>query len=227
MSVFIRGMNGLLRWLFRAVCRIDHEELKKIPRSGPLILVGNHINFLEVPILAPHLDNPALTGLAKRETWKNPLFNLLFNLWGIIPIDRNMVDREAFNLAAAALNQGKILAISPEGTRSKNGRLLPGKPGVVALAIRTQAPLLAAGFYGYENFWSNLKSLRRTDFHIRVGRPFRINMAGQLLSRDVRQAVTDEIMYKIAELLPERYRGHYQFDHPPVFQYLVDLPSGQ
>ncbi|PKO14336.1 MAG: 1-acyl-sn-glycerol-3-phosphate acyltransferase [Chloroflexi bacterium HGW-Chloroflexi-10] len=221
MKANIRAVNWFLRRIFQTICRIDVEEFKKVPVNGPIIMVGNHINFLEAPVLLPHLDNPAVVGMAKSESWKNPLFNFLFNNWGVIPIDRGVVDREAFRLSEEALLQGKILAISPEGTRSKDGRLLQGKPGVVALALRSNAPMLPIAFYGYENFWNNLKHFRRTDFHLVVGKPFRLNMNGDTLSRDVRQAVTDEIMYKIAELLPEKYRGHYQFNDQVSYHYVV------
>jgi 1-acyl-sn-glycerol-3-phosphate acyltransferase len=216
-----RVVNWFLRRVFQTVCQIDVQDFKKVPLTGPCILVGNHINFLEAPVVLSHLDNHMFTGMAKKETWDNPLFHFLFNQWGIIPIDRNEIDREAFRRSTQALSQGKILAISPEGTRSKDGRLLQGKPGVTALVLRSQAPLLPVGFFGYENFWKNLKRLRRTEFHMVVGEPFRLKLSGISLSRDVRQAVTDEIMYKIAELLPEKYRGHYQFDGEIDYRYVV------
>jgi 1-acyl-sn-glycerol-3-phosphate acyltransferase len=202
-------VNWFLRRVFQAVCRIDTSVMSSFPVQGPLIVVGNHVNFLEAPILLPHLAPRPLIGVAKRESWKNPLFYFLFNMWQVIPIDRGTVDREAFRLSIEALQQDKILAVFPEGTRSKDGCLLQGKPGIVALAVRSNAPLIPIAFYGHENFWSNLKRLRRTDFHIVVGKPFRLDIGSEALSRDARQAVTDEIMYKIAELLPPRYRGYY------------------
>ncbi|HMN60403.1 MAG TPA: lysophospholipid acyltransferase family protein [Anaerolinea sp.] len=219
MSASQRAVNWFLRRVFQTVCRIDVDAFKQVPRSGPYILVGNHINFLEVPVIVAHLDNPDFTGLAKKETWNNPLFHFLFNQWELIPIHRDMIDRQAFDQATQVLSRGKILAISPEGTRSKHGRLLQGKPGVVALAVRSQAPLLPIGLYGYENFWYNLKRLRRTEFHMAVGKPFRLQLNGVALSREVRQAVTDEIMYRIAELLPHRNRGHYHFEGEVNYRY--------
>jgi 1-acyl-sn-glycerol-3-phosphate acyltransferase len=217
-----RFVNWVLRRVFQAVCRIQRAELRHVPAQGPLILVGNHVNFLEAPVLLPHLDPRPVTGIAKRESWKNPLFNFLFNQWEIIPIDRGAVDREAFRLAAEALAQEKILAIFPEGTRSMDGCLLQGKPGVVALAMRGKAPLVPMALYGHENFWQNLKHLRRTNFHIAVGKPFRLDTHGEALSRDARQEITDEIMYKIAELLPARYRGYYKDVDRVQYRYLVD-----
>jgi len=219
----LRVMNAVLRFVFQIVCRINPKDFKKVPVEGPLILVGNHINFLEVPVFLPHVDHPNVIGIAKRESWKNPLFNFLFNQWGIIPIDRGMVDREAFRLTEEALASGKVIAMSPEGTRSKDGCLLQGKPGVVAIAVKTKSPLLPVAFYGYENFWQNLKRLRKTDFKVVVGKPFQLNLNGKALSREVRQAVADEIMYKIAELLPEKYHGYYKTDHKVTYQYLEDI----
>lgn len=216
-----RLTNWILRLVFRTVCRIDIEELKKIPQNGPMIIVGNHINFLEAPVLVPHLDNPNLISVAKKESWKNPLFKFLFDRWGIIPLDRDAVDREAFRLMLAAIGTGKILVVFPEGTRSIDGQLLQGKPGVVTLVLRSGVPVLPVGLHGYEDFWDNLKQLRKTDFHIKVGKPFRVNFNGDALSREVRQAVTDEIMYKIAELLPEKYRGYYSFDNTVNYRYAV------
>jgi 1-acyl-sn-glycerol-3-phosphate acyltransferase len=223
MSAKLRITNWVLRRFFQTICAIDVYELRKIPPRGPLMVVGNHINFLEGPIMMPHLDPRPCTGIAKEESWKNPLFNFLFNLWGLIPIDRGMVDREAFRLSIEALSAGKILAIAPEGTRSQTGQMQPGKPGVVALAARSGAPMMPVGFYGHTNFWHNFKRLRRTPFHIRIGKAFRLKPGVDAMARDVRQVATDEIMYKIAELLPEEYRGYYHAVDQVKYQFIEDL----
>lgn len=221
MKAGFHTVNAFLRGVFGLVCHLDDRELARIPKSGPLILIGNHVNFLETPIFLAWADNPAITGIAKCESWKNPLFYFLFNLWEIIPIQRGTVDREAFRQAFAALDRGKILALSPEGTRSKTGCLVKGKPGISYLAARSGVPILPAIFWGHEDFWVNLKHLRRTDLHITVGEPFRLSVEGLSQSRDVREAVADEIMYKLAELLPEKYRGVYAFEKPVEYRYLI------
>lgn len=215
-----RVVNWFFRLIFRTVCRIDSEELKKIPAHGPLIIVGNHVNFLEGPVLLPHMDSPEVIGIAKKESWDNPLFKALFDLWGIIPIDRDAVDRDAFRDMVGVLKGGKILVVFPEGTRS-GGQMLQGKPGIVAIIARSGAPILPVGLHGYENFWTNLKQLRRTDFHIKIGQPFHLDLNNDPLSRELRQAATDEIMYKIAELLPERYRGYYAFSQAVQYRFAV------
>jgi 1-acyl-sn-glycerol-3-phosphate acyltransferase len=222
MSFKFRAVNWVLRRFFQTICRIDVKELRKIPRTGPVIMVGNHINFLEAPVVLCHVDNPLFTGIAKQETWKNPFFNFLFNTWGIISIDREEISREAFQMAVQALKDGKVMAISPEGTRSMTGRMLQGKPGVLALVLRSNAPLIPVAFYGYVDFWKNIKHLRRTDFHVVVGKPFKLKLERSAPSRETRQVMTDEIMYKVAELLPEEYRGYYQFEGKVDYQYVVD-----
>jgi len=223
MSFKYKAVNWVLRRFFQMLCKINAGDFKQIPRNGPAIMVGNHINFLEAPVVMAHMDNPRFTGIAKRESWKNPLFHFLFDTWDIIPIDREEISREAFQQAVQVLKDGKILAIAPEGTRSIDGQMLQGKPGILALAMRSQAPIIPVGFSGYVKFWDNLKHFRRSDFRMAVGKPFRLNSGNASLSREERQAATDEIMYRIAELLPEEYRGHYQFEGRRTYQYTVDL----
>ena len=75
--------------------------------------------------------------------------------------------------------------------------------------MHSGAPLLPLVYYGGEHFRSNLVRLRRTDFNIRVGRRFTIETGGVKVTRPVRQAITDEIMYQLAGLLPPVYRGVY------------------
>jgi 1-acyl-sn-glycerol-3-phosphate acyltransferase len=119
------------------------------------------------------------------------------------------VDFKAFSLAQDALANDKIMIVAPEGPRSNDGKLNKGYPGIVLLAIRSGVPILPVVFYGNEALNKNLKSLKRTKMVIRVGEPFTINFKDQALSRDFRQEVTDEIMYQLAVLLPEDYRGVY------------------
>ncbi len=220
MTAVQKVTNWVLRQVFGALCLVDAEGLQRVPRKGPYIVVANHVNFLEVPVSMAFLDNPMVTSLAKKESWNNPLFHFLFNQWGYISLDRDAIDRDAFQVSIQALREGKILAVSPEGTRSKTGCLQQGKPGVAVIALRSGAPMLPVAFFGYERFWQNFKHLRRSDFHVAVGEPFRLALDGASLSRDIRQAVADEIMYKIAELLPEKYRGYYQYDQKIKYQYL-------
>jgi 1-acyl-sn-glycerol-3-phosphate acyltransferase len=101
-----------------------------------------------------------------------------------------------------------IVAIAPEGTRSGDGCLRRAKPGIGLLAAHTPAPILPIAFFGHERIWSNLRCLRRTDFHIRVGPLLRVRADGRW-TPGRRQGLADEVMVQIAALLPEEYRGAY------------------
>jgi 1-acyl-sn-glycerol-3-phosphate acyltransferase len=79
----------------------------------------------------------------------------------------------------------------------------------VILAQKTNVPILPVAHYGGEFFWDNLKRLRRTDFSIVVGQPFRIKTEDYKVNSEVRQKIVDEIMYQIAALLPPENRGLY------------------
>ena len=196
------------RGLTRLLCRIDGESLNSIPQQGPLILVCNHINAIELPIVFPRLHPRPVTGFAKSETWENPILGPLFDIWDVIPIQRGQVDITALRQGLKVLDDGKILAITPEGTRSGDGRLQQGHPGVVMLALHSGAPILPLVYYGSETFYRNVRRLRKTDFRIRVGKPFQIETPRKVTT-ELRRKITDEIMYQMALLLPPQNRGYY------------------
>ena len=83
------------------------------------------------------------------------------------------------------------------------------------LAVHSGAPILPMAHWGGENFLRNLPRLRRTDFHIRVGKPFKLELEGVKMTREVRQQIADEMMLRIAELMPLEYHGEYEKVTPP------------
>lgn len=224
MSLTAYVVNGAIKRLTRILCRVNDAQLDRIPKSGPLILVTNHINFLDAPLLYTHLQPRPVTGVAKIETWDNPLLGLLFSLWGAIPLRRGEADVEAIRKCLEALEQGKIVAIAPEGTRSGHGRLQQARPGVVPLALRSRAPLLPIVYYGGEQFRGKIKRFQRTDFTILTGDPFHLDSRGMTVTRQVRQRMVDEIMFQMAALLPPDYRGAYSDLTQATQDYLVFTP---
>lgn len=205
------------------LCRIDAPDLFKIPKHGPLIVYSNHTGQIEVPLMYAHLQPRPITGLAKMETWNGWFLRWIFNLWGAIPIRRGEADMEAIRKSLVALEKGYILAIAPEGTRNRTGKLIRAHPGVFTLAMRSGAPLLPVAHWGGENFLTNTKQLKRTDFHVRVGKPFKLDPGRERVSREIRQQIVDEMMYRLAALLPEYYRGAYSDLENATGNYLCDL----
>jgi len=202
-------VNSTLRFVANMICRVDDEQLAKVPDHGPLILVANHVNFLEVPIVFLHLQPRPVTGYVKASNWRNPFFRFLFDLWEGIPLQRGEAHMSAFRRGLTALAKGQILAVAPEGTRSGDGRLQEALPGVVVTALHSGAPLLPLVYYGAEHYRENLLRLRRTPFRIVVGDPFFLHTNGLPVTREIRRRMTDEIMYQLAALLPPQYRGVY------------------
>jgi 1-acyl-sn-glycerol-3-phosphate acyltransferase len=198
-----------IKSITRILCNIDDSQLSRVPEQGPLIIVSNHINFIEVPVVYTHLQPRAITAFVKSETWENPFMGFLFDLWGGIPIQRGEADSNAIRSGLVALKQNKILAITPEGTRSGDGKLQRGHPGIVMIAHLSEAPIIPLVFYGGEKIGKNLKRVKRTDFNIRVGNMFKLLFPKGKPDRDLRITMTDEIMYQMAALLPPDYRGYY------------------
>jgi 1-acyl-sn-glycerol-3-phosphate acyltransferase len=208
-TLTFRFVNTVLKRLTRIVCRVDDAQLARVPMQGPLIIIANHINFLEVPLVYTHLLPRPVTGFAKAEYWQNPLMRPLFKLWGGIPLNRGVADVRAFRLALEALEVGRIIAVAPEGTRSGDGKLQRAHAGAVILALRSEVPILPMAYYGGEDFWRNIARFRRTDFHVAVGQPFHLNVGENRITSQARQQMADEMMYQIAALLPPAYRGVY------------------
>lgn len=180
----------------------------RIPTRGPLIIVVNHINFFEVPLVYTLLIHLRPRALTKAETWRLPGLRLLANIWKGIPIKRGAVDTEAFAKAYRFLGDGGVLVVAPEGTRSRHGRLQRGNPGVVTLAARSGVPVLPIAHWGGEEVVPYLKKFVRPIVRVRCGSP--LNVPPEAADRrDLRAAEIDRIMRALASLLPPGYRGHY------------------
>lgn len=202
-------INSAIRLYTNLTCRIDAPDLKDFPQHGPLIAIANHTGQIEAPLLFAHLQPRNITGWAKAEIWENWFLRWVFTTWGMIPLHRGEADMTALKLALKALAEGRIFGLAPEGTRNKTGKLIRAMPGTVIVALHSGAPILPIAHWGGESYLANLKRFKRTDFHIRLGKPFKLNVTGVKVTSEIRQEIVDEMMYEIAKLLPEEYRGEY------------------
>jgi 1-acyl-sn-glycerol-3-phosphate acyltransferase len=202
-------VNSVVKLFSNVVCDIDDNEINKIPKEGPYIIIANHINFLDIPLLYTRLIPRPVVGFSKIENWDNPLYKFLFKFWEAIPLVRGTADMKALRTGIKALKEDKMLAIFPEGTRSHNGQLGSGHPGMVLMAMRSGAPIIPIISYGHENYKEMLRKLRRSFVKIKVGNPFYVNIDNEVEPRDIRTEITKEIMYQLAALLPHQYRGYY------------------
>lgn len=210
MRITERIANRFIKILIHMVCKLDTTDMRKMPRIGPGILMTNHTSNIEGPVVYVCMRPRNTTGLAKIELWDKPLTRFLMNLWESIPIHRGRVDSVAIRACVQALEGGTFLGVAPEGGRSKNGILKQAQRGVAMLAARTGAPVYPTAQWGFIDIGSNLKRLRRTPVTIRIGPPFTVRLPENTRpsAQDLRR-IADEMMYQLARLLPERYRGVY------------------
>ena len=202
-----------LRLLVALAVRAHVRGREHVPRTGPLLLVSNHLSWADPPLLVA--TSPRLLNfLAKAELWEHPVLAFLGRHHGELRVRRGEADRQAIRDAEALLERGGFLGIMPEGTRSKTGGLIPGQPGAAYLAIRCNVPVLPAAVWGTEAIQKPADLLRRPRVEVVFGKPFTLDPG---LRKNL-AAATEQIMRAIAALLPERYRGVYReaVSPPPV-----------
>jgi 1-acyl-sn-glycerol-3-phosphate acyltransferase len=215
-----RIVVGSLKGITSLICRIDDAELGGVPKQGPLIIYCNHVNILEIPIVYTHLQPRIVHGMMLAERWKIPILRWMLDVTDTIPIHRGEADLLAIRQGLKALKKGEMIVILPEGTRSRDGKLQPAHPGVVLLALHSHAPLIPVAYYGAECYKENLRRLKRTDFHLRVGKAFHLDPHGATVTRPVREKMMDELMFQLAAVLPPEYRGHYADQAAATTQYI-------
>ena len=204
-------VNALIRGIVQLLCTVHGSELNRIPRKGPAIWVTNHTTNLEGPIYYVLTDPRRKTALGKQELWRNPVTRFIMQLWGVIPLNRRGADRRAMQRARRVLERGDFLGIAPEGTRSMSGRLQRGRPGAAMIATAANVPIYPMVQWGIGDLVQNLRRLRKTHLHFRVGTPFYLHVPeGRAPKPAELRQMADEIMYQLAVLLPPRLRGYYR-----------------
>jgi 1-acyl-sn-glycerol-3-phosphate acyltransferase len=192
------------------LARVEVEGLEHVPGKGPYLLLTNHLHWLDPPaLMAAFPYRGYVFAAAKREKhwFFGPLFRSLDAIW----VHRGEVDRKALRQALAVLRGGGVLGMAPEGTRSDTGTLQQGRGGAAYLAYRANAPVVPVVVAGQENVFSALKNLRRARIRIVFGPPFappELPLGEKASAAEIR-AFTEEIMYRLAAILPLEYRGIY------------------
>jgi 1-acyl-sn-glycerol-3-phosphate acyltransferase len=200
-----RFVQRLIALLVRATMRVRVEGLEHVPRSGPAIIAGNHLSLLDSVVVIPCLRRPVILLLAEElRVW--PWIGLVLGRIGnAILVRRGSGERRPIELGAAVLDAGGIVAVAPEGHRSRSGGLQRGRNGVARLAIRTGAPIVPVAIWGQERAFGSWCRLRRAPVDVRFGAPPSLaNVNGSAPA-----AVTTRVMLEIARLLPREYRGVY------------------
>ena len=196
-------------WIRATLLVVTSREVagkENIPRKGALIFTCNHFSVGDPPLLIGIFPR-RIVWMAKQELFDAPVFGKLYNMGGFIPVRRFEGDLRAIRRSQDVLRRGHVLGMFPEGTRS-GGKLGPGEPGTALIALRSGAPVLPVAIWGTEHVKLPRDLFRRTKAHVRFGESYRLPNPGRI-TREAIAAGTDEIMHRIAELLPAEYRGKY------------------
>jgi 1-acyl-sn-glycerol-3-phosphate acyltransferase len=205
----------------KIIADIEVHDMEKLP-AGNFIAAANHLGRLDTAILLCIIDREDIIMPVAEKYRNHPLFGAIGRAVNAIWLNRFEADYPALREILARMQNGGMLVIAPEGTRSKTEALQEGRMGVAFLASKSGYPVLPVGLTGTEDrrIMENLKRFRRSKITVRAGDLFHIQIPkGKGREQAMREA-TDEIMCRIAALLPEKYRGVYA-DQPRLKELLA------
>lgn len=208
MSWFYYVGRLVMRILLYLLTRWQVRGRENIPSQGPLLVVANHLNLADPPLIGVSLGRKAIF-IAKEELFRSRLSGYFVRNFGAFPIHRGQLDRKALRQAQGVLDQGMALIMFPEATRSNNAQLQLALPGSALIALRGGAPILPVGITGTERLKGAAWLLRRPRIIVNIGSPFHLPPVSSKLTKVELVELTNFIMGHIAELLPVEYRGNY------------------
>lgn len=196
-------------WVFtHLICRYRVSGLDHIPSQGPLLIVANHLSWYD-PILVGVVLHRRAWFFTKVELFRWPIIGLGCRLTGQIPVHRGESDRAALEKGLSYLQEGKVLVVFPEGSVARQGQMLTAHMGAAMLAIRSGVPVLPIAHTGTRRVLrSPLFWFPRVD--IKIGKPYTPILPEGISRKAGLQLVTENMMTRIASMLPEENRGVYK-----------------
>ncbi len=187
-------------------CQVRGRE--NVPSQGPLLIVANHLNLADPPLLSVSISRKVVF-MAKEELFRSRFSSYFIRGFGAFPVHRGRLDRKALRQADRIFDDGLALIMFPEGTRSKNAQLQPAFSGSALIASHSRVPILPVGIIGTEKIKGVFWMLRRPQITVNIGCPFYPPPVSSRLTKVELAEFTNSIMRHIAELLPVEYRGNY------------------
>lgn len=210
-----------IRLILSLIARVEIIGFENLPAGG-FVIAANHIGRLDAALAYYVLDRPDILMVVAEKYEKYAIFRWLVKLTNGMFVDRYNADIHAIRETLRRLQQGQVFTITPEGTRSKSGNLIEAKPGGIYLAWKAGVPVLPVALTGTEDALvvERLKHFKRLDIKVVAGPAFSLPREVKGKDRDAAmQQYTDEVMCRIAALLPPERRGVYA-EHPRVKELL-------
>ncbi len=201
--VLYEGMRWLAICVFALVARVQLRGRYNVPRKGPFIVAANHLSWTDIPLVPAFIPGKVVY-MGKEESFHSKV-GWLVRFLGAFPVKRGEGDRQAIRTADEQLKKGNVLGIFPEGTRSKTHALAKGHAGLGMIALRSNVPVVPVAIWGSE------KALKkfRAPVIISYGEPMVLKPKGTKITREDIDNATEEVMLRIASMLPPQYRGVY------------------
>ena len=201
--VFYEALRWTAIMIFAVVARVHLRNRYNVPRHGPFIIAANHLSWTDIPLVPMYLPGKVVY-MAKEEAFVGKV-GWLARFLGAFPVKRGEGDRQSLRAALGQLKQGNVLVIFPEGTRSKTQTMAKGHAGLGMIALRADVPVIPVAIWGSEHA---LKKFG-TEITISYGEPMVLKPKGAKITREDIDNATEEVMKRIASMLPDRYRGVY------------------
>jgi 1-acyl-sn-glycerol-3-phosphate acyltransferase len=142
---------------------------EKVPQKGAAIVVSNHGSYFDPPILSSCMRRP-VAFMAKEELFKVPVLSQAIKLYGAYPVKRKSADLSAIRAAIDCLNDGWLVGIFLEGTRTADAKIINPKLGAATLAAKMQLPLIPVSLWGTEKILVKGKKMpQAVPITIRIG----------------------------------------------------------
>lgn len=207
-----RVLQAIVAFSMRAICRVEIHGLEKVRDiKGKAIFVSNHLGRLDAGLAFLILKREDIILVVAEKYRDYPVFRFLVKQLDLLWLDRFGSDLGTLKEVLRRLDKGGVLMIAPEGTRSTTEGLLEGKPGATYLAAKSGAVVIPVGISGSEDriVMGALRKFRRPRVVLNIGEAFSVPPLPRT-DRDVfLRKQTDDIMVRIARLLPEKNRGFY------------------
>jgi len=202
--------NLLIKSAIGAFGDLQVTGKENVPKKGALIVVANHLSDIDPAVINVCLPR-RVRFMAKAEFFEKPIISHLFKAYGAFPINENGREFFAINESLNILNRNGAMGIFPEG--AKNPVVGKAMLGTAMIAVMSGAPLLPIGIVGTESIGSLRKiCYPRGKFRINIGKPFHPQTGPGMNFKENMKCLTDKIMRRIVELLPENYQGEYHPD---------------
>jgi 1-acyl-sn-glycerol-3-phosphate acyltransferase len=211
----------LIDLIVRLTSQLEVYGLEHLQEFPSYIIAANHIGRLDAILIYHFTSRRDMIVMVAEKYKKIALVRWFAQKLNAVFIDRFNADFATTREVLKRLKRGGALVMAPEGTRSPNARLQEGWAGASYLAQKAGIPIIPVGLAGSEDsrYFANLRRLRRTKIVIRIGDPFRLPSIRGGDREAALRGYTEEIMCRIAALLPPEYRGFYA-DHPRLKELL-------